>query len=80
MAKNGEQEELMEEQPVDSKQTGDNSKTTIIVAKNRNGKTGNFDLMFQKSFSRFTEPTNEFQEKQAAMYRSADLEYFDPES
>ena len=51
-----------------------------MVAKNRNGKTGNFDLMFQKSFSRFTEPTNEFQEKQAAMYRSADLEYFDPES
>ena len=66
--------------PEDKKKGGDTSKTTIMVAKNRNGKTGNFDLMFQKSFSRFTEPTNEFQEKQAAMYRSADLEYFDPES
>ena len=66
--------------PEERKKSGDTSKTTIMVAKNRNGKTGNFDLMFQKSFSRFTEPTNEFQEKQAAMYRSADLEYFDPES
>ena len=75
MAKNGEQEELMEEQPADSKQTGDNSKTTIIVAKNRNGKTGSFDLMFQKAYSRFTEPTSDFQERQASMYADANANY-----
>lgn len=55
----------------------DTSKTTIIVAKNRNGKTGSFELVFQRDISRFTEPSNEYQEKQAEMYQSADMGFSD---
>ncbi|MDY5440897.1 MAG: replicative DNA helicase [Candidatus Enteromonas sp.] len=59
------------------KKAGDTSKTTIIVAKNRNGKTGSFELMFQRNFSRFTEPTSDYQERQAEMYRAAEADFSD---
>lgn len=39
---------------------GDTSYIEVIVAKNRNGQTGNVGLFFVKKFSRFDEPTEEW--------------------
>ncbi len=55
-------------EPVGPKnQTSDTSEVSVLVAKNRKGKTGKFNLVFQKNFSRFSDPSKEFQEKQAAL-------------
>ena len=56
------------EEPVGPKnQTSDTSEVSVIVAKNRKGKTGKITLVFQKNFSRFSDPSKEFQDRQAAI-------------
>ncbi len=56
------------EEPVGPKnQTSDTSEVSVIVAKNRKGKTGKVNLVFQKNFSRFSDPSKEFQDRQAAL-------------
>ena len=52
----------------DKAKTGDVSDVTISVAKNRNGEVGKFHLVFQKAFSRFDDPSPEYEEKQAKLY------------
>lgn len=47
--------------------TGDVSDVTISIAKNRNGQIGSFHLLFQKAFSRFDDPSPEYEQKQAAL-------------
>ena len=49
------------------------SETKIIIAKNRNGQTGTITLLFQKAYSRFCEPSDEYQTRQAAMMGEVDM-------
>jgi len=44
--------------------SGNPSVMQILLAKNRNGQTGEFSLIFSKSYSRFDDPTPEFEEAQ----------------
>ncbi|MDO5330032.1 MAG: replicative DNA helicase [Bacillota bacterium] len=44
---------------------GDNSIMEVIVAKNRNGKTGSVNLIFEKAYSRFSNTSNEFDDSWA---------------
>jgi replicative DNA helicase len=37
----------------DESQTGDDQRTSLIVAKQRNGRTGKVDLIFYRAFTRF---------------------------
>lgn len=46
--------------------SGNPSVMKILVAKNRNGQTGDFSLIFSKSYSRFDDPTEGFEEAYAA--------------
>lgn len=48
-----------------SKGEGDASEIQIIIAKNRNGKTGKVPLVFQKAYSRFNDPSPEYEEAMA---------------
>ena len=57
----------------EKKANGDMSETKIIIAKNRNGQTGTITLLFQKAHSRFCEPSNEYQTRQAAMMGEVDM-------
>ena len=57
----------------EKKANGDMSETKIIIAKNRNGQTGTITLLFQKAYSRFCEPSNEYQTRQAAMMGEVDM-------
>lgn len=41
--------------------SGNPSTMRILLAKNRNGQIGNFTLIFSKAYSRFDEPTEEFE-------------------
>lgn len=52
------QEEQKESKPKDS----NISETIVNIAKNRNGETSKVNLIFQKAFSRFDEPSNDYQE------------------
>ena len=42
----------------DEKQTGDEQTIAIIVAKQRNGRTGKVDLLFRRQFTRFENITH----------------------
>lgn len=46
--------------------TGDLSEVKVNVAKNRNGQVGTVTLFFQKSFSRFDDPSPEYEARVAA--------------
>ncbi|MBO4540511.1 MAG: replicative DNA helicase [Bacilli bacterium] len=48
---------------------GDISTMHVNLAKNRNGKTGKIHLMFSKAYSRFDDPTPEYEEELAEMER-----------
>ena len=41
----------------------------VNLAKNRNGKTGKIHLMFSKAYSRFDDPTPEYEEELFEMER-----------
>lgn len=45
------------------------SDVKVLVAKNRNGSTGTVNLLFQRSYSRFDDPSPEYEEKMANMMR-----------
>jgi replicative DNA helicase len=45
--------------------TGGMSDVKVLVAKNRNGQTGQVTLLFQKAFSRFDDPSPEYEEAEA---------------
>lgn len=62
-------EEGKEEQPPEEKQQKNNdiSDTTISVAKNRNGKVDRFHLMFYRSYSLFSDPAREYEERAEAL-------------
>ena len=45
---------------------GDMSEVVVSVAKNRNGQVGNLKLLFQKSFSRFDDPSPEYEARMAS--------------
>ena len=66
----GKQEDAPEEPNGPKNQTSDTSEVSVIIAKNRKGKTGKVSLVFQKNFSRFSDPSKEFQDKQAAIEES----------
>ena len=57
--------------PEQKERAGNPSLTTIIIAKNRNGKTGQIELMFQKSYSLFSDKSEKFEEQQAEMAAEA---------
>ena len=44
---------------------GDLSEVKVNVAKNRNGQVGSLTLFFQKSFSRFDDPSPEYEARVA---------------
>ena len=54
--------------------TGDMSEVTVFVAKNRNGQVGPVPLLFQKAFSRFDNPSEEYEAKMAARKKAFDAE------
>ena len=70
-SRGGEQEE--NKPPVMTKEekakSGDMSIMDIIIAKNRNGKTDRVQLQFQRAYSRFSDPSPEFEQRQAEMER-----------
>ena len=49
---------------------GDASPVEIIVAKNRNGKTGTVTLHFFKSYGRFDNPTKDYEDAYAKISQS----------
>ena len=57
----------------EKKENGDMSETKIIIAKNRNGQTGTITLLFQKAYSRFCEPSTNYETRQAAMMGEVDM-------
>ncbi|MBP5091058.1 MAG: replicative DNA helicase [Bacilli bacterium] len=63
----GKGQDQPEEKPEPKKETGpgDVSVMEISVAKNRNGKTGDLQLIFEKAFSRFSDPAPQFEEAMA---------------
>ncbi len=56
-----------EEKPEDNapKKPSDVCEVTVSVAKNRNGRIGEAKLVFQKNFSRFSDPSRDFENRQA---------------
>lgn len=62
----GKTEEEEEEKP---KKPSDASDVTVMIAKNRTGKTGQVYLVFEKQFSRFSNPTKEYENERAAYYQ-----------
>lgn len=54
----GQQQQMLAEQ-----MPGDASYVDVIIAKNRNGQTGNVPLFFYKAFGRFDTPPKEWEEK-----------------
>ena len=54
----GQQQQMLAEQ-----MPGDASYVDVIIAKNRNGQTGNVPLFFYKSFGRFDTPPKEWEER-----------------
>ena len=54
-----------DEQPAEKNQDNGVSGVQVIVAKNRNGQTGKCLLMFERAYSRFTNPSPEFEENLA---------------
>ncbi len=71
------QQQQQQEQPKPKKPTGpgDASVMNVNLAKNRNGKTGNITLIFSKAYSRFDDPTSEWEDEIAEIQRrqSGDL-------
>ena len=59
------------EQPQQKKPVGpgDMSEVKLIVAKNRNGSIGDMTLLFQKAYSRFDDPSPQYEEAQAEAQR-----------
>ena len=53
---------------------GDASTVEVIIAKNRNGKTGRVALHFFKSYGRFDNPTKEYEEALAKIEAQSDGE------
>ncbi|OPZ36898.1 MAG: Replicative DNA helicase [Tenericutes bacterium ADurb.BinA155] len=51
--------------PEPEDKSGNPSVMKILVAKNRNGQTGEFSLIFSKSYSRFDDPTEAFEAAEA---------------
>ncbi|HBM70685.1 MAG TPA: replicative DNA helicase [Firmicutes bacterium] len=47
------------------------SDVKVLVAKNRNGSTGTVNLLFQRAYSRFDDPSPEYEEKMASMERGS---------
>lgn len=68
--KPGEQEAPEQEQP--KVKDSNVSEVSVIVAKNRKGKTGEIKLIFMKNYSRFNDPSSEYEEKQAEAFRPND--------
>ena len=63
-------EQQQEEKPQEPKKPvgpGDVSIMEISVAKNRNGKTGELQLVFEKAYSRFSDPAPEYEEAAAQL-------------
>ncbi len=48
-----------------NKGQGDVSEIQVIIAKNRNGQTGKVNLVFQKAYSRFDDPSTDYEETMA---------------
>ena len=71
------QQNQQQEPPKPKKPAGPGDISTMFVnlAKNRNGKTGTMHLVFSKAYSRFDDPTPEYEEELAEMERAqgADL-------
>jgi replicative DNA helicase len=59
----GERFELIKQTLGDAANLGDASYVEVNVAKNRNGQTGPISLFFYKSFGRFDQPSQEFEEQ-----------------
>ena len=67
--KKGEQAAPAPKQPLtdeEREKNGDLSEVKVNVAKNRNGQVGTVTLFFQKSFSRFDDPSPEYEARVAA--------------
>lgn len=59
---------------LDASLPGDASTVEVIIAKNRNGKTGKIPLHFFKSYGRFDNPSKEFEEALAKIESQSDGE------
>ncbi|NMV82800.1 MAG: replicative DNA helicase [Erysipelotrichia bacterium] len=57
---------------LDASLPGDASTVEVIIAKNRNGKTGKIPLHFFKSYGRFDNPTKEYEEALAKIESQSD--------
>lgn len=66
---NNEPEEEPQEQKDEKKQDKGVSETTVIIAKNRKGQIGKVHLVFQKPYSRFDDPSPEYEARIAEMER-----------
>ncbi len=66
----GQQKEEEQEQPEARKTSSDVSEVSLTIAKNRNGRTGEVKLIFQKNFSRFCDPTRDYENRQAEVEAS----------
>lgn len=66
----GEGEQADKKENLDDYLPGDASPIEIIVAKNRNGKTGTVALHFFKSYGRFDNPTKEYEDAYAKISQS----------
>ena len=66
----GQQKEEEPEQPEPKKTSSDVSEVSLTIAKNRNGRTGEVKLIFQKNYSRFSDPTRDYQNRQAEVEAS----------
>ena len=52
---------------------GDASYVDVIVAKNRNGQTGNVPLFFYKAYGRFDTPPKEWEERMKEIASMQDI-------
>ena len=64
----GQQQQMLAEQ-----MPGDASYVDVIIAKNRNGQTGNVPLFFYKAFGRFDTPPKEWEEKMKEIASQMDV-------
>ncbi len=62
----GKEEEAKPEENA-PKKPSDVCEVTVSIAKNRNGRIGEAKLVFQKNFSRFSDPSREFEDRQAQL-------------
>lgn len=58
----------------ETKKDGDPSIMEVIIAKNRNGKTGTANLLFQKAYSKFSDTTEDFDRSYANAQRAEGID------